>query len=72
MEQPCGAHTEAIENLKKDTADQWKAINTLRTKFDEIMHRWIPVWVAIVLTVMGTVTGSALTFAGMIIKFSGR
>lgn len=72
MEQPCGAHTEAIKNLKKDDTAQWTAIDTLRARLDELMRKWIPVWVAVVMMVMSGVTGSALTFASMIIKFSGK
>ena len=72
MEQPCGAHTEAIENLKRDTADQWAAITTLRGRLDELMRKWIPVWLAAILAAMSGVTASALTFAGMIIRFSGK
>lgn len=70
MEQPCGANTEAISTLKTETAAQWSAITTLRNKLDEIMRKWIPLWVTVVLMIMSGVTGSALTFAGMIIKFS--
>ena len=70
MEQPCGVHTAEIENLKKDDVAQWTAIDTLRTRLDELMRKWIPVWVAFLLMAMSGVTTAALTFAGMIIKFS--
>ena len=50
-----------------DTTDQWGHIN----KLEEMMRKLVPVWTTIVLRVMSGLTGSALTFAGMIIKFSG-
>lgn len=66
----CDAHSgfdEAIENLKESDKDQWTHINTI----EAALPRLVPVWVVIVLMVMSGLTGSALTFAGMIIKFSG-
>jgi len=68
MEQPCGANTEAIENLKKNNVCQWSEISKQRSRLDELMRKWIPVWVALVLTTMGTITGSALTIAVMAVK----
>ena len=61
-----------VENLKKSDNDQWKAINLLREKFDNILRKWIPVWVSIAMTVMGTLTGSALTVAFMMVRISGN
>lgn len=59
-----------VDNLKDSDSNQWTAINKLKERFDLLMRKWIPVWMAVVLTVMGTITGSALTFAGMIIRMS--
>ena len=72
MEQHCGAHAEAIKNLKTDTANQWSAITSLRSRLDELMRKWIPVWVAFVLMAMSGVTASALTALGMVVKYSGK
>jgi len=66
----CDAHSgfeKSIENLEKSDTDQWNHIN----KIEAALPRLVPVWVAIVLMVMSGLTGSALTFAGMIIRFSG-
>ncbi len=57
-----------VQTLKKSNDDQWQAINELR----QYMHKLIPIWTALVLTAFGAITGSALTFAGMIVKFSGK
>ncbi len=62
----CAVHTEQIEQLKKDTGEQWTAINEIRT----FMRKLVPVWVTVVLMASSFITGSALTFAGMIIKFA--
>ena len=59
-----------VDNLKDSDSGQWTAIEKLKERFDLLMRKWIPVWLAVVLTVMGTITGSALTFAGMIIRMS--
>jgi len=64
---PCVVHTERINRLVKDTDEQWMHIN----KLEELMRKLVPVWTTIVLMVMSGLTGSALTFAGMIIRFSG-
>lgn len=66
-EQKCDVHTEQIDTLKKETRDQWDHINGL----EKALSKLVPVWLTIVLTVMGGITGSALTFAGMMIKFAG-
>ena len=63
----CITHTERIGRLMGDTTEQWIHIN----KLEEVMRKLVPVWTTIVLMVMSGLTGSALTFAGMIIKFSG-
>jgi len=68
MEQPCAVHEEQISQLKSDTKDQWDHIN----KMDEAIRKLVPVWTTIVLMVMSGLTGSALTFAGMTIKFAGE
>ncbi len=57
-----------VQTLKKSDDDQWQAINELR----QYMHKLIPIWTALVLTVFGAITGSALTFAGMVIRMSGK
>jgi hypothetical protein len=63
----CVIHTERIERLMKETDEQWTHIN----KLEDVVQKLIPAWIALVLMVMSGVTGSALTFAGMIIKFAG-
>jgi len=65
----CEAHsglTKSIDNLEKSDIDQWTHIN----KIEAALPRLVPVWVAIVLMLMSGLTGSALTFAGMILKLS--
>ena len=65
----CEAHSgfeKSIENLEKSEIDQWTHIN----KIEAALPRLVPVWVAIVLMLMSGLTGSALTFAGMILKLS--
>ncbi len=60
--------TSEMETLKNSDSDQWKAINEIRL----FMRKLIPIWTATVLMAASFITGSALTFAGMIIKFSGK
>lgn len=57
-----------VDNLKGSDTSQWAEINKIR----EFMRKLIPVWVTVVLMVMSAITGSALTFAGMLVKMSGR
>ncbi len=57
-----------IETLKKSDNDQWSTINEIQ----RYMRKLIPVWVAMVLMAMSAVTGSALTFAGMVVRFSSK
>jgi len=67
----CDAHSgmiEAIENLKKSDKQQWEHIDIIESKLPKLL----PVWVTVILMVMSGLTGSALTFAGMIIKLSGQ
>jgi hypothetical protein len=59
---------ESIINLKKSDVEQWEHI----TKIEAILPKLVPVWVTIILMVMSALTGSALTFAGMIFKFTGK
>lgn len=59
-----------VDNLKISDSSQWSAIEKLKEKFDLLMRKWIPAWVAFVLMAMSAVTASALTFAGMIIRMS--
>lgn len=70
-EERIGVAETEIVNLKDSDGKQWADIGKLKEKFDLLMRKWVPVWVTLLLTVMGTITGSALTFAGMIIKFAG-
>lgn len=66
----CEAHSgliEAVDNLKKSETEQWEHINAI----EKALPRLLPLWVTVTLMLMSGVTGSALTFAGMIIKFSG-
>jgi len=62
----CDIHETKIERLEKDTTDQWLHINNL----EETVRKLVPIWTTVVLMVMSGLTGSALTFAGMIIKFT--
>ena len=57
-----------VETLKLSDIDQWLAINELR----QLMHRHIQVWVTVVLMAMSAITASALTFAGMLVRMSGK
>jgi len=57
-----------VQTLKKSDNDQWDAINDIR----QFMRKLIPVWVTVVLMVLSGITGSALTFAGMVIRMSGK
>ena len=61
-------HTEQITQLKESDNDQWEHINGL----EKALHRLVPVWTTVVLMAMSAITGSALTFAGMIIKLWGN
>jgi hypothetical protein len=58
----------SIENLEKSDKDQWDEINGLK----KALTKLVPVWTTIVLMAMSALTASALTFAGMVIKFSGQ
>ncbi len=64
----CSGYTARVENLEKSDETQWEHIN----KIEATLPKLVPVWVTVVLMVMSGLTGSALTFAGMIIKFSGN
>jgi len=67
----CQKHSgvaEAIKNLQQSDTDQWEHIN----RIEAALPKLIPVWVTVVLMVMSAVTASALTFAGMWMKFSGK
>lgn len=63
-EERLGISESKIITLEKSDTNQWVEINKLR----EFMRKLVPVWTTVVLMVMSAVTGSALTFAGMIIK----
>lgn len=65
------AETE-IDTLQKSDDDQWSAINNLRGKIDEMMRKWIPVWVAFLLMGASGITTAALTFAGMLIRMNSK
>jgi hypothetical protein len=56
------------ENLKQTDDLQWDEINGLK----KALTRLVPVWTTVVLMAMSALTASALTFAGMVIKFSGQ
>lgn len=58
----------ADTDLKTVDNEQWTAINDIRN----FMHKLVPMWVTFVLTAAGFITGSALTFAGMLIKVLGK
>lgn len=55
-----------IDTLKKSDDEQWGAINDIR----QFMRKLVPIWVTVVLMALSAVTGSALTFAGMVIRMS--
>ena len=63
-------HDEAIKELKRHDEKQWIEIGKLRDSIANALTRLIPVWVGVVLTMAGLITGSALTFAGVIFKFA--
>jgi len=63
----CDVHRSEIKQLTKDTDEQWKHINNM----ENALRKLVPIWTTIVLMVMSGLTGSALTFAGMIFKFFG-
>ncbi len=70
MEHECKEHsgiTKAVDNLEKSDEQQWEEINGLK----KMLSKYVPAWVTLILMVMSGITGSALTFAGMIIKFAG-
>ena len=58
-----------VVNLRDSDKNQWSAIEKLKERFDILMRKWVPAWVTFILMAMSAVTASALTFAGMIIKF---
>ncbi len=53
----CGEHSEAIATLKRDTADQWAAIDKLRNR--------PPVWATVVISVLTFALGFTLNYAVM-------
>ncbi len=57
-----------VTRLVKDTDDQWLAIEKLRDNIKTLMTRYVPIWVLVVVTSMGTITGAALSFAGMMFR----
>lgn len=59
-------HESQISQLRKETSEQWTAIH----KIEEFMHKLVPIWVTLALMASSALTGAALTFAGMIIKFA--
>lgn len=67
-EERIGINETEIDTLKQSDEKQWTAIDDLR----QFMRKLVPVWTTIVLMVMSGVTASALTFAGMMLKMSGK
>ncbi len=65
-EERIGIVENEVGNLKDSDDSQWSEIKGIR----EFMRKLVPVWVTVVLMVMSAVTGSALTFAGMLIRMS--
>jgi len=61
-----GVNESKISALEISEANQWAEINGLR----EYMRKLVPAWVTFVLMIMSAITGSALTFAGMIIRIN--
>ena len=66
------ATAEKAKGLEKSDAEQWKAINTLQTLTTNLMTKFIPAWVALLMTAMGGLTGGALTLVGVMIKMTGK
>ncbi len=64
----CAVHGEKIRQLEASDKTQWEHIN----KWNDTIRKYVPVWVTIVLMAMSGITGAALTFAGMMIKFAGK
>jgi len=64
----CAVHGEKIHQLEVSDKMQWEQIN----KWNETLRKYVPIWTTIALMIMSCLTGSALTFAGMMIKFAGR
>lgn len=58
----------AIVDLKDDNSKQWDEINWLK----KALTKLVPIWVTVVMMAMSFITGSALTYAGLVIKFSGK
>ena len=57
-----------ILHLQKSDNNQWEHINGL----EKALSHLVPIWTTVVLTLMGAMTGSALTFAAMMFKFAGN
>lgn len=51
----CGEHSKAIENLERDTAAQWAAIDKLRNR--------LPVWGTLVISLLTFALGFTLNYA---------
>jgi len=71
MVEKCEEHSgclQAISNLQISGRDLWSHVNAIEAALPKL----VPIWVTITLTIMGALTGSALTFAGMISKFTGN
>ena len=49
-----------VKTLERDNIKQWDAIEKLQSR--------LPVWATVVMTLMGTMLGSALTFASLASK----
>lgn len=56
------AHAQQIKDLKIDGAKQWEVIDKIRDR--------LPVWATLLMTSMGVLVGSALTYAAMSAKFA--
>ena len=54
-----------VTRLKEDTRDLWAAINELRSSVKTIMTKYVPVWVVVVMTAMGSITGASVALAAM-------
>jgi len=64
---PCDVHAQQLKTLEQSDTDQWEHINST----EDALRKLGPIWITVALMVMSGVIGSALTFAGMIIKFAG-
>lgn len=69
-EYPCDVHAKQLEQLEESNKDQWTHINKLYDRINEIMRKWIPVWVALILSLSTGITGAAIALVVAMFKFA--